>query len=249
MEPKFIIVSVFKLLLCGLLFFVGMIVGSMVAQVLGIQAVAPEGLEPTSAMLALLLTAPVLALGVALLARGIGGERWTRVLVLSWFAWVVYGLNTALETLIIMPAQSFWFNSLSSLVASVFLGTAVALLFRAPDSSDGWQDAWRMFWRTRKGGEWLVLFLLACLPLLVMWQKSERALILSLGRALFLLVGLVPLLAGYWLPLIIRVTHSLEILADEFVYAWVLVKLLQKGRSPELPADRSTQLKSGTRAA
>lgn len=300
-EPKYIIVSVFKLLLCGVLFFIGMIVGGMVAQALGIQPVVPEGMEPGAAMLALLLTSPMLALGVALPARGIGGGRWMRALVLAWFTWVVYGLNTALETLIIMPAQSFWFNSLSSLVASALLATAVALLFRAPDSSVKWKDAWQLLWSTRKGGEWLlrlalaavvfmpiyyffgllaiqvtgpyyqqnfagltaptleqllpilfvrsVLFMLACLPIVVLWQKSERALIVSLGAALFMLVGLVPLLAGYWLPLIVRVTHSLEILADEFVYAWVLVKLLQKGAVSESPDDRSTQFKSGTHTA
>ena len=75
--------------------------------------------------------------------------------------------------------------------------------------------------------------MLACLPIIVLWQRSERALILSLGAALFILVGFASLLAASWLPLIVRVTHSLEIFADEFLYAWVLVKLVHRGAAAE----------------
>jgi hypothetical protein len=77
-----------------------------------------------------------------------------------------------------------------------------------------------------------VLFFLACLPVVVVWQKSARSLFLNLGAALFTLVGLLYMLAAFWLPLAVRVPHSLEILADEFVYAGALVLLLTK-RSPK----------------
>ncbi len=77
-----------------------------------------------------------------------------------------------------------------------------------------------------------VLFLFACLPILVMWRKSERTLFLSLGFALFTLVGLLYMLLAYWMPLTLRVPHTLEILADSFVYAGVLVLLLVKGAAP-----------------
>lgn len=73
-----------------------------------------------------------------------------------------------------------------------------------------------------------VLFLLACLPVLVAWQKSAQNLFLNLGAALFVLVGFLYMLAAYWMPLSVRVPHSLEILADEFMYAAVLVALLAK---------------------
>jgi hypothetical protein len=76
-----------------------------------------------------------------------------------------------------------------------------------------------------------LLFLLACLPVLVAWQKSTHSLFLNLGAALFVLVGFLYMLAAYWMPLSVRVPHSLEIFADEFVYAGVLVFLLAKNDS------------------
>jgi hypothetical protein len=74
-----------------------------------------------------------------------------------------------------------------------------------------------------------LLFLLACLPVLIAWQKSRRSLLLSLGWALFVLVGLLNLLQAIWLPATLRLVHTLEILADSFVYAWVLVMLFRRG--------------------
>jgi len=73
------------------------------------------------------------------------------------------------------------------------------------------------------------LFLLACLPIVVMWQGARRSLFLSLGFALFVLVGLLYMLGAYYMPLAIRVPHGLEIMADSFAYAGVLVVLLAKG--------------------
>jgi tryptophan-rich sensory protein len=74
-----------------------------------------------------------------------------------------------------------------------------------------------------------VLFLLACLPTVVMWQRSKRSLFLSLGFALFVLVGFLYMLGAYYMPLNIRIPHTLEILADSFTHAGVLVVLLAKG--------------------
>ena len=80
-----------------------------------------------------------------------------------------------------------------------------------------------------------VLFLFACLPILVVWQRSRRSLFLSLGFALFVLVGLLYMLGAYYMPLAVRIPHTLEILADSTVYAGVLVALLVKGgaRQPQ----------------
>ncbi|HUS70020.1 MAG TPA: hypothetical protein VM075_04495 [Anaerolineae bacterium] len=72
------------------------------------------------------------------------------------------------------------------------------------------------------------LFLAACLPVLLAWSKSRRSLALSLGFALFVLVGGMGLIGGYWMPVSIRLFHGLEILADSMVHAWVLVLLLVK---------------------
>ena len=73
-----------------------------------------------------------------------------------------------------------------------------------------------------------VLFLTVSLPVLLAWRKSRRSSILSLGFAMFVLVGGMGLIGGYWLPISVRLPHGLEILADSMVYTWVLVVLLVK---------------------
>jgi hypothetical protein len=72
------------------------------------------------------------------------------------------------------------------------------------------------------------LFLLVCLPVLVAWGTSYRSLVLTLGLALFVLVGFLYMIQAYWFPWQVRLFHSLEILADSLVYAWVLGVLLVK---------------------
>ena len=73
-----------------------------------------------------------------------------------------------------------------------------------------------------------VLFLLACLPVIIAWQKSRWNLFLSLGFGMFMLVGFLYNLGAYYMPLAIRIPHTLEILADSFFHAGLLVWLLTK---------------------
>jgi hypothetical protein len=84
-----------------------------------------------------------------------------------------------------------------------------------------------------------LLFLLVCLLVLVSWQASYWRLCVTLGLVLFMLVGGVNLLQAYWFPPILRVVHSLEILADELVYAGALVTLL--ARTMPQPLQRHVQ--------
>lgn len=77
-----------------------------------------------------------------------------------------------------------------------------------------------------------LLFLLACLPIIVLWRRSRLNLFVSLGFALFVLVGFLYMLGAYYMPLVIRIPHTLEILADSFAYAGILVSLLVKGGRP-----------------
>ena len=76
-----------------------------------------------------------------------------------------------------------------------------------------------------------LLFLIACLPVLITWQTSQRSLFYTLGLTLFMLVGGLSMLQAYWLPAVLRITHTLEILAGELVYTWILVNLLAKTKS------------------
>lgn len=71
-----------------------------------------------------------------------------------------------------------------------------------------------------------LLFLLVCLPILITWKLSNWRLFLTLGLTLYILVGGLGMLSAYWLPTVLRVTHGLEILADEMAYAGALILLL-----------------------
>ena len=47
----------------------------------------------------------------------------------------------------------------------------------------------------------------------------------------FVLVGLLNLMLAVWLPGSLRMVHTLEILADSFVYAWALVMLFRRSHT------------------
>lgn len=70
------------------------------------------------------------------------------------------------------------------------------------------------------------LFLLTCLPFLILWTRSRLALIVSLGLAFWFLTGGYGMLMVVFWPPVMRIAHGLELAADAFVYAGVLVLLL-----------------------
>jgi len=69
------------------------------------------------------------------------------------------------------------------------------------------------------------LALAVTLPVVVLWSRSRRALFVALAIALFGFMGLIGLAATTFFPPTLRVAHSIEILGDAVVYAWVLVAL------------------------
>ncbi len=293
MSYRNVILYLVKLLLGGMAFSVGIIVGGMLATLLQLQPPAmPEGMDVTNAMISMLLTSPLLALALAFLARGLAGGFLTRALTLSFLTWMAYTVNTQLEASIFSTfATGIWFTLVDFAVPSLFAGAAVAFLFPPDTKGEGLQTA-KNFFRRRAPIDWgwrlilaalafmpvywffgmlvvpftgdyyrqsmyglampaveqiltilfirSVLFLVACLPVVVLWLKSNTALFASLGFALFVLVGLLYMLSADWMPVSVRLPHTLEILADEFVYAGVLVVLLKQVKItvPGRPARR-----------
>ncbi len=71
-----------------------------------------------------------------------------------------------------------------------------------------------------------LLILAALLPLFVYWKGPKGRLILLLGSAFYALTGLSGLLAGSFLPTVIRWAHGVETLADALAYSTVAVLLL-----------------------
>jgi hypothetical protein len=284
MDIRHLLINFGKLLLCSLAFILGAIIGGMVAALLGLQQPPmPEGVDTSFAFLLLLLESPIMALALALVARGLGGGRLPRALTLSFFTWVAYTLNTVIESLAFTTTtvSGALFTTTSFLVPSILCGTAVALLFPSGKKGKSLAATAKEFFGRRRVGAWVwriavaavafvpiyllfgslvapltaeyfqenmfglrqpsqdeillvlfvrsVLFLLACLPIVVMWQRSTMSLFLRLGFALFVLVGFLYMLGAYYMPLTVRLPHTLEILADSFAYAGVLVALLAKG--------------------
>jgi hypothetical protein len=69
------------------------------------------------------------------------------------------------------------------------------------------------------------LYLAVTVPVLVTWSRSRRSLLWSLAVVFFAMMGLIGLLSATFFPPVLRVTHSIEILGDAVVYAWLLVAL------------------------
>jgi len=286
MRIKQLLIYLGKLLLCSLAFIFGAVIGGMAAALLGLQQPPmPEGVDSSFAFLLLLLESPVMALALALVARGLGGRLLSRAAALSSFTWVAYTLNTAIETLAFTSTtmEGALFTIISFLLPSIFCGTVATWLFPPGEEGITFSSMARAFFGGRRTGAWVwriavaavvfvpiyllfgslvapltaqyfqesmyglqmpsqeeillvlsvrsALFLLACLPIVVMWQRSERSLFLSLGFALFVLVGFLYMLGAYYMPLAVRVPHTLEILADSFTHAGLLVVLLAKSNS------------------
>ncbi len=282
MNIKQLLIDMVKLILCGLAFFVGVIVGGMIATLLQLQPpTTPAGMDMTNALTYMLITSPLLGLALAFLARGLGGGLLTRALTLSFLTWIAYTVNTQIEASIFSTfATGIWYAIVAFAVPSLFCGVAIAYLFPPDVKSEGLVAACKNFFGSRTRVDWMwrlvlaaiafipiywlfgmlvapftgeyyrqsmyglqmpaveqivtilfvrsVLFLVACLPIIVLWQKSARSLFFRLGFALFVLVSLLYMLSADWMPVSVRLPHTIEIFADEFVYAGVLVVLLMQ---------------------
>ena len=85
-----------------------------------------------------------------------------------------------------------------------------------------------------------VLFLLITLPVMVFWSGTRRALILGLALAFFVFVAAYDVVLAIQVPLVLLVTHSVEIAADSLVYAFLLVTLLVQDAGGRLAESASS---------
>ncbi len=75
-----------------------------------------------------------------------------------------------------------------------------------------------------------LLFLAASVPILILWSGSRRELVVALGLAFYMLVGLFGMIQSYWLAPTLQILHNTEIFADSMVYALALALLLVRRR-------------------
>lgn len=126
-----------KILACGLIFFVGTILGGLVATAAGFPApTMPSGTDPATLSGYLLLTSLGIGGLLAYLASRMSGHILLRWLTLSLFSWVVYSISTYIEAAI--------YTTFSS--ASLYKVMMDLIAFLASSAA-----AVRFFWSTSPG--------------------------------------------------------------------------------------------------
>ncbi|HWR16981.1 MAG TPA: hypothetical protein VN577_19285 [Terriglobales bacterium] len=79
-----------------------------------------------------------------------------------------------------------------------------------------------------------LFFLAASFPAVLLWTKSRGKFIMAMGLAHAVMVGIFPLMQAGFLPMLLRVLHSIEITADSFAYAAVLGLLFFRAKKAEV---------------
>jgi hypothetical protein len=268
-----------KILLCAFAYVCGTVLTGIITTLFHIAAL-PEfpGMTPERAFRYLILFSPLLVVGVAPLAAGLGGRRGIRWLALGALVYLALGVNTAIELTAFSSTLGKAYPALlvHYVLPCAALAAALAFLFssRQPLPSRQSISVWQWTWRAVVA--WLAfpvvyfifgmcvapfvtkyylagvaglqipamsvilktqairsaLFLAASLPVIRLWTGSRARLLLTLGLAHAIMVGVFGLAQAYFLPAVLRVAHSIEITADSFAYAAVLVWLF----APQLRA-------------
>jgi len=297
MRIKRIAIVIGKLIVATAAFYIGEILGALVAGLIGLsQPELPAGADAGKLALYMLAGNLVLAAILGLLSSQLAGGFVARWLAIALITWVALGVNTVLEAAIFSTfAAASPFTVVMYAVFSLLGGAAVAWLFKPAARGEGFAALVRAFVAGRGIGAWTwrlalavvafpaiyllfgaivgplvmpyyqaqaetglvlpgmgqivpmaflrsLLFLVACLPVLIAWQGPRWGLWLTLGATLFLTVGGVPLMQAYFFPPSLRVIHGAEILADSFAHAGVLVLLLVKKSPAARPLASSARL-------
>ena len=284
-----------KLLSCGLAFFVGMAIGGAALSALGLQALEmPEGTDANTVAVWFFLGSMLMAFGLAFVSKNLSANWLVRWIVLAELVWIVAVVSMVLESFFFMTtgAVSTIFNGLYTLLSfflpGLFLPGMIAALFRPEPPVQNWIEGLRSYFSTRGFVDWswrglaaflvfpliyiafglLVapfvqdfyiqginelkiptwghlislqflrsgMFLLACLPVVVLWRGSRSGLNIGLGLSLFVLTAFMAVITSYWFPWQMRLFHGLELLADACVYTGVLALLFrtkQEGLEPK----------------
>lgn len=126
-----------KVPFCGVAFTVGIVLGGMIPTLLGLPAPAlPEGTDQNTVLLYDFLASMVLAIALAVLARGLSGRFLTRWLILGFFIWVAHVVMFVeaaifMTTGAVLGMGSTLFTIVMYIVPSFLCGAVVVWLFPA----------------------------------------------------------------------------------------------------------------------
>lgn len=146
-----------KILLGGIMFYGGILFGSILASAAGLSSpYLPPGVdEATLATYVLVGSVLVAAVLVTLTSRLATGflQSW---FIVSVFAWITVGVNTALEATVFVPSQaSFGFITITYGIASLVCGGVVAWMYSSNEKHYALQSHFRAFWVSRPRMHWL----------------------------------------------------------------------------------------------
>ncbi len=165
-----------KIPLCGLLFFIGFMPGSMLASFIGLPVPSmPAGADQATVTQYTLLGSLFMGLGLAALSRAIRVKFPLRWLLLFCFVWIVYGFNNYLEASIFSTMQdASLFSIVVYLPGMIFCSGAVALLFPPDEQKNGFPMQVRAFFTGRSASSWIWRFLAAFLSFPVAYTFFGR---------------------------------------------------------------------------
>lgn len=136
MTIRFFLSYLWKLPICGLAFFAGMLLSGILLPVLGfIPPEMPAGTDASTVMLWFLVSSILLAALLAPLSRHLQANWLLRWLILFLFVWVFAAIGVVLESVIFMKTdavsslQNSLFTVLNFLLPAMFLSGTVAWLF------------------------------------------------------------------------------------------------------------------------
>ncbi len=145
---------IWKIFLCALSLVVGSMAGGMFSTALGL---APPQFPGTVDMRWLGIYAfaagVVLAMALAGLLRRLQGSRWTRFVIIGWFAYAWMGINNAIEASIYTTVGGTGMTVVTMLFACLFVAGAGVLLFAGRDG-ESFSKNLRQFFANRTAIQW-----------------------------------------------------------------------------------------------
>ena len=178
-----------KIPICGLAFFIGLMPGAQLATWIGLQTPAmPAGADQATIAQFTLLASLILALGLAAVARGLSVSFFFRWMILFFLTWIAYAVNSYFEAAIFSTMEAASLYSVAVfLPGSLLCSAAVALLFPPKMQGNSFFAQARTFFSSSNhrqlglaSGSWIPGIPNRILPF---WKldRPHRAAILSTG--------------------------------------------------------------------